>query len=111
MIDDTLLEAEEKMDGAVEALRRDLNGVRSGRAHPSLIESMPVDSVRQRLAAAPALAGDGVFGGIEQTTRTKTLHATASHAIGTPKAVPAAMRAVPMAMPPRAVARSAISST
>lgn len=41
--DTVLLEAEEKMDGAVEALRRDLNGVRSGRAHPSLIESMPID--------------------------------------------------------------------
>jgi ribosome recycling factor len=41
--DELLLDAEERMDGAVEALRRELNGVRSGRAHPSLIESLAVD--------------------------------------------------------------------
>ncbi|MCZ2111884.1 MAG: ribosome recycling factor [Dehalococcoidia bacterium] len=38
-----LLGAEERMDGAVEALKRELNGIRTGRAHPSLIESLPVD--------------------------------------------------------------------
>ncbi len=42
-IDSTLLEADDKMGSAIEALKRDLNGVRSGRAHPSLIESMVVD--------------------------------------------------------------------
>lgn len=41
--DEILLTAEEKMDSAIEALRRELNGIRTGRAHPSLIESLPVD--------------------------------------------------------------------
>ncbi|MFN0146778.1 MAG: ribosome recycling factor [Dehalococcoidia bacterium] len=41
--DDILLGADERMDGAVEALKRELNGVRTGRAHPSLIETLPVD--------------------------------------------------------------------
>jgi ribosome recycling factor len=41
--DEILLDADEKMDGAVQALRRELNGVRTGRAHPSLIETLPVD--------------------------------------------------------------------
>lgn len=42
-IDSTLLEADDKMGSAIDALKRDLIGVRSGRAHPSLIESMSVD--------------------------------------------------------------------
>lgn len=41
--DEILLDADERMDGAVVALRRDLNGIRTGRAHPSLIESLPID--------------------------------------------------------------------
>ncbi len=41
--EEILLTADEKMDGAVAALRRELTGVRTGRAHPSLIESLPVD--------------------------------------------------------------------
>jgi len=41
--DEILLTADEKMDSAIEAFRRELNGVRTGRAHPSLIESLPVD--------------------------------------------------------------------
>lgn len=41
--DEILLGADEKMDGAVQALKRELNGVRTGRAHPSLIEMLPVD--------------------------------------------------------------------
>lgn len=41
--DEILLSADERMDGAVEALKRELNGVRTGRAHPSLIESLPID--------------------------------------------------------------------
>lgn len=41
--DEILLSADEKMDGAVKALQRDLNGVRTGRAHPSLIEMLDVD--------------------------------------------------------------------
>lgn len=41
--DDILLGADERMDGAVQALKRDLNGVRTGRAHASLIETLVVD--------------------------------------------------------------------
>ena len=41
--DDILLSADERMDGAVKALQRDLNGVRTGRAHTSLIETLEVD--------------------------------------------------------------------
>jgi len=41
--EDVMLGADERMDGAVDALRRELTGVRTGRAHPSLIETMSVD--------------------------------------------------------------------
>lgn len=41
--DETLLEAADKMDGAIVALKRDLEGVRTGRAHPGLIEGLIVD--------------------------------------------------------------------
>ncbi len=41
--DEVLLDADERMDSAVETLKRELNGVRTGRAHPSLIENLPVD--------------------------------------------------------------------
>ena len=41
--DDILLDADARMDGAVEALRRELGGVRTGRAHPSLIENLQID--------------------------------------------------------------------
>ncbi len=41
--DEILLRADEHMDGAVEALKRELNGIRTGRAHPSLIETLHVD--------------------------------------------------------------------
>jgi ribosome recycling factor len=41
--DEILLDADSRMDGAVEALRRELTGVRTGRAHPSLIENLQVD--------------------------------------------------------------------
>lgn len=41
--DEILLGADERMDGAVQALKRELNGVRTGRAHPSLIETLVVD--------------------------------------------------------------------
>ncbi len=41
--DDVLLDVEDKMDKAVEALRRDLNTLRTGRATPSLIENISVD--------------------------------------------------------------------
>jgi ribosome recycling factor len=41
--DEILLTADEKMDSAIAAFRRELNGIRTGRAHPSLIEMLPVD--------------------------------------------------------------------
>jgi ribosome recycling factor len=41
--EETLLEADSRMDSALDALKRDLTGVRTGRAHPSLIESLVVD--------------------------------------------------------------------
>jgi ribosome recycling factor len=41
--DDILLDADSRMDGAVEALRRELAGIRTGRAHPSLIENLQID--------------------------------------------------------------------
>lgn len=41
--DEILLDADERMDSAVQALKRELNGVRTGRAHPSLIDTLVVD--------------------------------------------------------------------
>lgn len=41
--DEILFDAEERMDGAIEAFRRELGGIRTGRAHPSLIENLEVD--------------------------------------------------------------------
>jgi ribosome recycling factor len=40
--DEILLAADDKMDSAVEA-KRELNGIRTGRAHPSLVETLHVD--------------------------------------------------------------------
>ena len=42
-IDEALLECEEQMDKAVEYLRGELKGVRSGRASPALVEYVKVD--------------------------------------------------------------------
>ncbi len=43
MIDETLADAEERMGKAVDALRRDLSTVRTGRASPALVEHLRVD--------------------------------------------------------------------
>ncbi len=43
MIDDTLLEAEEKMDKAIGVAREDFTGIRTGRAHPSLFNKILAD--------------------------------------------------------------------
>lgn len=43
MIDEVKLDAEHRMDGAIEALVREFNGVRTGRASPALVERMTVD--------------------------------------------------------------------
>lgn len=43
MIDDIISSAEEKMKKANEALRRELQNIRTGRAVPGLIEKMPIE--------------------------------------------------------------------
>ena len=43
MIDETMLEAEEKMDKAVHVVREDLAGVRTGRATPQMFAKILVD--------------------------------------------------------------------
>jgi len=43
MIDDTLLEAEEKMDKAVEVAKDNFAAIRTGRAHPSMFNKVIVD--------------------------------------------------------------------
>ncbi|WP_194925036.1 ribosome recycling factor [Catenulispora pinisilvae] len=43
MIDETLLEAEEKMDKAVEVAKEDLSGVRTGRANPAMFSKLTAD--------------------------------------------------------------------
>ena len=43
MITETMKDAEERMTKAVEALRRDLATVRTGRANPALVEDLRVD--------------------------------------------------------------------
>jgi ribosome recycling factor len=43
MIDDALLDATDRMEKAVEALRRDLAIMRTGRASPALVEHLKVD--------------------------------------------------------------------
>jgi ribosome recycling factor len=43
MIDDILLETEDKMDKTVQFLQHELSGLRTGKAHPSLVDSITVD--------------------------------------------------------------------
>ena len=43
MIDDTLLDAEERMDKALSVAREDLGSVRTGRAAPSMFNKVLVD--------------------------------------------------------------------
>ena len=43
MIDETLLEAEEKMDKAVDVAKEDLAGVRTGRANPAMFSKLTAD--------------------------------------------------------------------
>lgn len=43
MIAEVLRDAEERMGKAVDALRRDLNGVRTGRANPALVDRLTVE--------------------------------------------------------------------
>ncbi len=43
MIDDVILEADDKMDKTVQFLQQELTGLRTGKAHPSLVETITVD--------------------------------------------------------------------
>lgn len=43
MIDDVLIETESRMRKAIEALKRDLAGIRTGRAQPGLVEHIKLD--------------------------------------------------------------------
>ena len=43
MIDETLLEAEEKMEKAVEVAKEDFAGIRTGRATPGMFNKLTVD--------------------------------------------------------------------
>jgi len=43
MIEETMFEAEEKMDKAVEVLKEDFAGIRTGRANPGLFNKMTVE--------------------------------------------------------------------
>jgi ribosome recycling factor len=43
MIEETMFEAEEKMDKAVEVLKEDFSGIRTGRANPGLFNKLTVD--------------------------------------------------------------------
>ena len=43
MLDDTLLDAEERMEKAVEFFSKELTSVRTGRANPALVENIKID--------------------------------------------------------------------
>ncbi len=43
MLKDTYKEAEVRMKGAIQALEDELSGIRTGRAHPALVEKLPVE--------------------------------------------------------------------
>ena len=41
--DEILMDVEERMEKAVDKLKRDLAGIRTGRANPGLVDSLKVD--------------------------------------------------------------------
>ena len=43
MIEETMFEAEEKMDKAVEVLKEDFAGIRTGRANPGMFNKLTVE--------------------------------------------------------------------
>ena len=43
MLKDTYKEAEDRMKGAIQSLEEDLAGIRTGRAHPALVEKLHVE--------------------------------------------------------------------
>ena len=54
MINDTLKDAEKKMDKAVEVTREDFAAIRTGRAHPSMFHKITADYYGTPDAAAAA---------------------------------------------------------
>ena len=46
--EEILLEAEDRMDQSIVALQRELGGIRTGRAHPSLVELLQVEHYGQQ---------------------------------------------------------------
>ena len=54
MIDETLSTADGKMQKSIQALRRELETIRTGRATPVLVDSINVDAKVGRLAIFPA---------------------------------------------------------
>jgi len=43
MVEEVILDAEERMSKALDHLREEMRGMRTGRAHPGLVESIRVD--------------------------------------------------------------------
>jgi ribosome recycling factor len=43
MLKEVYKEAETRMKGAIQALEEDLSGIRTGRAHPALVEKLPIE--------------------------------------------------------------------
>lgn len=43
-VDEILLDTEDRMEKAIEVLRKNLNGIRTGRANPGLVDSLRVDA-------------------------------------------------------------------
>jgi ribosome recycling factor len=43
MLKEVYKEAESRMKGAIQALEEDLAGIRTGRAHPALVEKLPIE--------------------------------------------------------------------
>jgi ribosome recycling factor len=43
MLEETLFETEEKMEKTLQFLQQELSGIRTGKAHPSLVDTITVD--------------------------------------------------------------------
>ncbi|MFO0033572.1 MAG: ribosome-recycling factor, partial [Planctomycetota bacterium] len=42
-VDEILMDSEERMDKAIEILKKNLSGIRTGRANPGLVDSLRVE--------------------------------------------------------------------
>ncbi len=54
MIDDTLLEAEEKMDKAVTVAQEDFSNIRTGRVHPAIFSKITAEYYGTQTPLEPA---------------------------------------------------------